>query len=431
MTPSPADRPLYRWELVALLALVPVLVAFGWLTVKRSAHLGDRMTDFGVYARAAWAVRTGQSPYDIADDRGWHYLYPPPFVLLLLPLADPPAGADRFGYLPFDVSVGVWYTVNLLLCGLTVHLLALGAVPDARRFSRRWWYARLLPFDFCIGPLGYTLGRGQVNVLILVLIAAGFLALVRDRRFRGGLWLAVAAGIKVLPGLLLLVPLVRRDWRGLLGMIAGGVLFLGVLPVLVWGPTGAVELTRAFASRVVQPSVTNTGDQTIHKEFSGTTSTDSQAFHAVFHAMRYPERATRPDVSDGLSKGLHYLLGLVMVSVTAWAAVRGTTREGSKLLLFVGGLCVVMTHLAPASHMHYYSYSLPLVAGLIADDLRRRPTEAVPTGRTLGVLGGWMLLTAVPLFDTWPFALVLRDYGLAVWANVGLWAWGVSRLAAK
>jgi hypothetical protein len=450
---------LYRWELVAVVCLPLLVGLLGIDTYRRSTHPNGQMTDFGVYARAAWAVRVGANPYEVASDRGWHYLYPPPFVLLVLPLADPPLGADRFGYLPFGVSVMVWFALNVVLCAVTVHLFALAAVPDARRWSRRWWYARLIPFDVCMVGLGYTLSRGQVNVLVLAMLAAGFLAAVRNRAGWAGLWLAAAASIKVLPGLLLLFPAVRRRWRELGAMVAGGVLFLGVVPMLVWGPAGAVEMTLTFAKKVVQPSVTNTGDQTIHKEFSGTTSTDSQAFHAVIHAVRHPDRATRPEVSDGLSKGLHYLIGLGMVAATVWAGRKLKdltprpplhTGEGendrrplapplrfgegvggwgpARSLLFFGCLCVVMVHLAPASHMHYYSYSLPLVAGLMADDLRRRPGAAVPRRGVLAGLIGWAVLTTVPVIDTWPLALQLRDFGLAVAANVGLWAWGVVRL---
>lgn len=433
MTPPapPADRPLYRWELAAVLALLPLLAAFGYETYRRATHPAGQMTDFGVYARAAWAVRVGLNPYEVASDRGWHYLYPPPFVLLVLPLADPPAGADRFGCLPFAASVVVWYALNAALCGVAVHLFALAAVPDARRFSRRWWYARLIPFDVCLAGLGYTLSRGQVNILVLAMLAAGFLTSMRRQPVRAGLWLAAAAAVKVIPGLLLLYPVSRRRGRELLAMAVGGVLFLGVVPVLAWGPAGAVGMTVTFAKKVVQPSVTNTGDQTIHKEFSGTTSTDSQAFHAIIHALRHPARATRPEVSDGLSKGLHYLLGLGMAAATVWVAVRAPVSDGSLSLLFFGCLCVVMVHLAPGSHMHYYSYSLPLVAGLVADGLRRRPGAAVPTPSVLCGLTAWAALTTVPLFDTWSTALALRDFGLAVAANVGLWAWGIVRLAAR
>ena len=53
------------------------------------------MTDIGPYLRAAWAVRTGGDIYAITattDDRGWHYLYPPLFAIIMSPFAAPPPG---------------------------------------------------------------------------------------------------------------------------------------------------------------------------------------------------------------------------------------------------------------------------------------------------------------------------------------------------
>ncbi len=476
--PSPADRPLDLWEQACLALLLVGVIAFGYLTVQRSAYYSQRMTDFGVYTRAAWAVRVGQDPYEIVDDRNWHYTYPPPFVLLLTPLADPPPMEDRFGYLPFAVSVVVWYALNVLFAALAVHWFVLGVLPALRPFSRRWWYARLVPFDMCIPALGYTLARGQVNVFVLLLLAGAFLAMTRRQSFRSGVWLAAAACVKVIPALLVLVPLARRDWRSLAGVAAGGVLFLGVIPAAVWGPAGAVEMNRTFLREVVFPGLTNAGSKSREAELIGTTKTDSQAFHAIIHAWRHPDKATRPTNSDGLSKGLHYAAGLGMVVVTVaafgWrrekrAALlsppplrgRSSTPEelaggGSNLqppptrldsvsptspargevenqdptraLLFFGCLSALTVHLAPASHMHFYAFSLPLVVGLAADDLRRRPTAAVPSAGVLAGLVGWLIGITVPLLDTWPAAVLLRDFGLAVGANVGLWGWGIMRL---
>lgn len=442
---SAADRPLYRWELICVLALLPLFIGFGYVTVWRSAYADDRMTDFGVYTRTAWAVRTGQDPYEIADDRKWHYTYPPPFVVTMLPFADPPEGADRTGYLPFAVSVGIWYAMNVLLAGLAAHLFALAVLPDARRFSRRWWYARLIPFDVCLPAIGYTLGRGQVNVFVLALLAGGFLAAARRRGFTSGLLIAAATCVKVIPGLLVLFPLVRRQWRELAGLIAGAVLFLYVVPALVWGPVGAWEKNVTFLREVVFPGLTSADGSAREKELLATTATDSQAFHAIIHAIRHPDRATRPANSDGLSKGLHYLIGLGMLAATVWAfrplllwrsrvapgiqpetlSSRGEVRN----LLFFGCLCVLMIHLAPASHMHYYAFVLPLIAGLVADDLHRHSDRAVPTLPVLTGLIGWVVLTTVPLVDTWSVTTALRDFGLPVWATVGLWAWSVVRLS--
>jgi hypothetical protein len=189
-------------------------------------------------------------------------------------------------------------------------------------------------------------------------------------------------------------------------------------------------MNKTFLSRVAAPSVTNTGDSTIHKEFSGTTSTDSQALQAIVHAWRYPDRITRPEVCDSLTKAIHYGVGLTLLGITVMVGWKQRTvlMQPIPALLFVGALCVLMVHLAPASHMHYYSYSLILLTGLTALDLQRHATRAVPSARTMGGLVLWMILTGVPLMDSVPLCNRLRDFGLAVAANLGLWTWGLWEL---
>src|SRR5437764_238402 len=104
----PAEK-LRRWELAGLCLFAVIVPLFGALVVYRSAFQEHRHTDFTVYARAGWAVRTGQDIYQVTDDAGLHYCYPPPFAVLMTPLADPPNSDDSPWYLPFAVSVAIWF----------------------------------------------------------------------------------------------------------------------------------------------------------------------------------------------------------------------------------------------------------------------------------------------------------------------------------
>ena len=427
---SAAERGLYRWEWASVLLLLPLFLAFGWNVVLRSAYFDTRMTDYGVYTRSAWAVRVGQDPYQIADDRGWHYCYPPPFVIFMVPLADPPAGADRTGHLPFGPNVALWYTFNLILAGWAVHRFALAVMPDAVPWSRRWWYLRLIPFDICISAIGFTLNRGQVNILTLVFLAEMFLAAQRRRPILSGWWLAAAGALKVIPGLLVLYPLLTRQWRSYLGMTAGLILLLGVVPAAVWGADGAIRMNRAFLEQVVAPGVTNTGDETRSKELMNATGTDSQAFHAIFHNIRHSDAAMRPENSDGLSKGLHYLLGFSMIGATIVRARRipNLLERPAEALLVFGSFCIIMVHLAPASHMHYYAYSLPTILGLVALDLRARPEAAVPGWGLIAGLLLWSALISVAMIDTFESTIRLREVGLGVWPTLLLWGYALGRI---
>ena len=87
---DPAES-LARPQKIGLCLLLLSILLFGIWVEFRGAFLHSRMTDAGVYLRAAWAVRNGKDLYSITDDRGWHYVYPPLFAVAMSPLADPPA----------------------------------------------------------------------------------------------------------------------------------------------------------------------------------------------------------------------------------------------------------------------------------------------------------------------------------------------------
>src|SRR5260370_36728864 len=88
--------------------------------------------------------------------------------------------------------------------------------------------------------MGYSLTRGQVSLLVLLLLCGAAAALLRGRRLQAGLWLAGAICLKVIPAFLLLYPLYRRDGRCLAGCAGGLVLGLAVIPAAVFGPARAV-----------------------------------------------------------------------------------------------------------------------------------------------------------------------------------------------
>ena len=93
-----------------------------------------------------------------------------------------------------------------LVVAWVVHTFARLVLPDAATGTRRWWYARTVPVYVCLGGVGFTISHGQVNVLVVTLVAGMFAANVAGRTTRSGMWLAAAITLKVIPGVLLLYP---------------------------------------------------------------------------------------------------------------------------------------------------------------------------------------------------------------------------------
>jgi alpha-1,2-mannosyltransferase len=423
-------EPLTRWDRLALAAFLALVVAFGVLVEIRSAFLSQRRTDLDVYLRAAWAVRTGQDIYAITDDHGWHYCYPPLTAILLAPLADPPAGADRTAYSPFAISVAFWYLFSVLCVFLAAHWFTatLEEASDSFGEGRRWWYRRNIPICLLLGPIGCALSRGQVNLLLILLIAGWFRAMAQQKQFRSGLWLAGAICLKFIPGFLVLVPLWRKEWRSLGGVAVGVALGFGVIPAAVWGIPGTVEVNRHFVDAIIHPAVTQGGDETRAKELMEMTATDNQSFQAIIHNYRHWSESPRPPHADTLTRVLHVALfgSLTILTLRAFGPWRDDNPR--RLLLLVGCLVLLMALGSPISHTHYFCLALPLAAGLYITSVEERPRAILPRWETAAVL-----LSAALLFSLThiPFWEGRREAGLPMYGSLILWLAAVHRLSAR
>jgi hypothetical protein len=408
--------------------LLALSISFGALVEMRSAFMQRRMTDLGVYLRAGWAVRSGVDIYDVTDDNGWHFQYPPLFAILMAPLADPPTGAERAGAVPYAISVAIWYALGLLFLMLGVNSLAsaleqTSSDPQVRvlpRRCRRWWALRLIPVLACLAPIGHTLMRGQVNLLWLALLCGMAAAVVRGRHWRAGLWLAGAVCLKVLPLFLLMMPLWRRDVRALSGALAGLIVGLALIPGAVFGVSRTAEYYREYATKLLLPGLGQGSDQSRAKELIEMTSNDSQSLLAAMHNTANLDRSTRPPHPSELLQWGARLAGVVLMLLTI--AAGGWRRRGGPLseALFLGCLILVMLLASPVCHLHYFCLEVPLLMVLLA------AAWESGAGRLAGVALAFLILVNVvgetlpnlPGFD------LLRDLALAMYPALLLWAVG-------
>lgn len=417
-------RALRPMERAAIGVFVLVAISFGAIVVYRSALLTFRRTDFGVYARAAWGVRAGENIYSLADDRGWHYCYPPLLAILLTPLADPPATVSRAGMLPFWVSVAIWYSASVGALFLSLHWLASAieerfptptCLSDEQR-ARRWWLLRFWPVLLCLPTIGFTLSRGQVGLILVGCLTISAACLVRRQSVGAGVLLGLAASLKFIPIFLALYPLRRRDGRMLLGVAMGMIAGLAMLPALVFGPGKALALSEQFVSQVLAPGLGVGRDATMARELTSITATHSQAMVSVAHRLLHFIEGTTPAPSANVAtRMIHWLVaGMVTLCVLMGSAARrrGPAEDG----VFLGSLAILMVWISPVCHVHYLIIAAPLVAVILAlgsEDGEmpwRNPWVIAP-------LFGYVIATAVvmlPGMERW------LDLGVAGFATVFL-----------
>ncbi len=403
-----------RWERIGVGLLLIAALGFGGVVEVRSAFLKRRMGDLGVYLRGAWAVRQGGgSLYTVTCNNGWHYHYPPLFAILMTPLADPPSGEPPYLAVPYALSVGLWYLFSLACLAWGLHTLADALDPDSPKWSRRWWSLRLLPLLACLVPVAGTLVRGQVTLLLLALLCSWLAETVRGRPWLAGLWLSFAICLKIIPALLVLVPLLRRDRRCLAGCAVG--LFIGMLvvPVTVLGPTQTMLCYRELVETVLAPGLGAGDDRSRAAELIDVTATDSQAFLAILHNARHPDPLTRPHTADWLTRVAHWLLAGAMTLVTLAAFRR---REDAREDVLLGGTLILAMLLAsPVCHLHYFCLAVPLLMVLVA----------LGRGQGLSPGRGLLLLLAVYavalLLPSLPGMQVTRDQGSALAGALLVW----------
>lgn len=438
---DPAES-LARPQKIGLCLLLLLVLLFGIWVEFRGAFLHSRMTDAGVYLRAAWAVRNGKDLYSITDDRGWHYVYPPLFAVAMSPLADPPAGTSREGYLPYAVSIGLWYVLTLMMGLLGVHILAKAlegtsgnpAIRGQPVFCRRWWALRILPVLILLPAIGRGQMRGQVDMLLVFLLCMAGASILRGRRLLAGSWLAAAACIKIIPAFLLLLPFWRRDVRMLSGSLICLVLGMVVIPVIVMGPDRAMSSYHDLYRQTVLASVTGDTQGPLGRELTGITSTDSNAPMVILHNIMNPIKRERPKVAADGVRLAHWLIAVLLALITLYAArwkrsgrlLNGKVEAAPRELLFLGALLMVMYIMSPVFSPHYVSTALPLVMVLLFMIWDRYSYPNIPLGwKVLFVaLVISHLLTSI---DRGIF-LYLREFGLVLFTSLALWTGSIVML---
>ncbi len=286
-------------------------------------------------------------------DAIWHVRgYPPPFPLMWAPF-----GLVPYGRLPDPDHVRASTTPGeLLQLGmsaavllLTMTLLAVWSVlsiSEACGKEGRWPACFPVLLLLLSGSLmANSIARCETDVFVLALVAGAMLMMFgQRRRWTAGFLLGAAAVFKLTPGLFGLYLLCRRDWRGVGGMLAGGIAFGLVLPLAVWGPRGTYTRYRGWADEVLLDLAREGTDAVIGRPYRSTNQSLRAA--AVRYLSRYNAGTTRRpryvNVTDypldtARKAGDVLKLGILALLAGVWGlTARNCGRERERLLFALG-----------------------------------------------------------------------------------------------
>ncbi|MGW4326298.1 glycosyltransferase 87 family protein [Nocardia sp. NPDC004573] len=205
-TPMSQNRRLGR-----VLRAAPVLSlafsAFCLLTPVWPFHkITGGFIDLQVYRLGVDAMRHGADMYgqlpQTTIGAGLPFIYPPFAALALGP----------FAMLPWDVAALSFFVSSVAALALTLYLVARRVWPDdSQRRLAAWATACATPLGLLLEPIHSTLDFGQVNLLLMALVAAD--CLTHKPRWPRGMLIGIAAAIKLTPAAFVLYFLVRRDYR--------------------------------------------------------------------------------------------------------------------------------------------------------------------------------------------------------------------------
>jgi hypothetical protein len=201
-------RPPFDAPRVRLVLAVGALVglAIGLSTFLLHVRL-DPFADVHAYYDAGARLNAGLPLYDqpAGTDEADFYRYPPLLAILFRPLA----------LLPFETAAWIWEAVLVALLAATVVRMGV---------RNRWTW---LTLGWLAAPVAWSLAIGQAQVAVTFLLAVG-----------SPLGVAAATQLKLLPALVAVFWIGRREWASL-GRFGGWTIALVVIQ-LALEPSGTV-----------------------------------------------------------------------------------------------------------------------------------------------------------------------------------------------
>jgi alpha-1,2-mannosyltransferase len=313
------ERPRTR---IAVVAVVTVLAALGFLWLFRNQHLFD----LKIYIRAEKWWLSGHELYDFAQPdvlQGllW-FTYPPFAALLLAPLGVLPPVA---GYVL--ITAGTLAAVGLTTWWLTA------------AFPSHWFaFGLAVPLVLLIEPIRTTLSFGQINMLLVALILADLLVgLPRARRW-AGVGIGLAAAIKLTPALFILYLLLSRRQRAAVTAVATAI------AATLLGALIAPNSTRDYwLSDLWDTSRVGRTDYTVNQSING-----------LLSRLFSPEK---PPIALWL--GLALAFTIVGLWRAAMAARAGDEITGMAIAGLTAGL------ISPITWVHHLYWFVPAIAALV------------------------------------------------------------------
>jgi hypothetical protein len=335
----------------ALLILCVIIV--GVITVYRAAFDSIERTDYTVYTAAGQAILDRQDIYLAQNVRGWRYVYPPPFAILLVP----------FARMPLALGALIWYLLTVAAIGASAIMPAalLGDTP-LRRKPQIVYGLPLL----CLATLLISSAlRSQASPFMDFFMIAAIYYHLKNRPIAAGFSLACAALLKVFPIVLIVYFILRRQWQAVLATAIALVLLGIVLPSLYWGWQFNWHQIARWIDVVGHPAMMQNTERaqasSLYSQLLDTTKPRNQSLEALFLSLHVSADLARYAVAASAA----LMLGMMWANARRIPLPRSSQPDkqtpGMAESLLCGAFICWSLVISPIAEAHYFgALLLPL-----------------------------------------------------------------------
>lgn len=380
---------------------------------KERAHQSGQINDF-----ERWMVLVPQFVDHHVDYESDTFPNPPVTLAFLYPLTSlAPARAQV-----------LWAWCKALM-GTTIFLLCLAMVRTAgvRLTVTVGW----LIFGTWIWPLVGDVQAGQTNLLMLLPLVAGLSLAQTETRTRdwlAGLLIALAICIKVTPIIFLPYMLFRRRWLLALAIVLGMVVWLLVVPGILFGWEQNLRWLRQWSSIMIAPYVVHG-----HVEYATGQSLPSLITRLLRHVPAYVSgqggmpRPRYVNVADLPEAVVNWLIRGVLLAIglagALWARHPLTTFRSRRYVMEIGCVAAFMLWASQRTWTeHYVSLVITLCAvGMLLSDSTQTETTRRRAWWALVVSGSLMVWTSdLAKLVAADGGHYVRTLGVPFWTSVAL-----------
>lgn len=348
-------------------ALGALLVAF--LSVAAVRH---GFFDLRVYHGAiSFWVNDGGQLYDyLLPKTEYGFTYPPFAALVMSPMAL----LSWHGAITVSVALSVAAT-----CVLIYWLV--GPLIVRRGWPRWFAFAISLELAAALEPVRETVNFGQVNLILLALVAWDVLVLMRGGNRLAGLGIGLATAIKLTPGVFIIYLIVTKRWRA-------AAVSCGAAAAATWlAATIAPDASRVFWT----DAVWNTD------RVGSTAFVSNQSLNGIVSRL------------DPLDPSGSLWAALALLAFAIWAVrVRRAVDLGDDVAaLALTGIFGCL--LSPITWVHHLVWALPAVTLLFDHGLDTARSRRSRNGLLLLAVGSYALLSSRAV---WAFEYQYTGWGL-------------------